>query len=357
MVMCMVRYSVPIALRLPDEAFAFEREGHRAWIRCASAAGEALFSYARGMHDWICRSSGYESFVVTSINKLGAREVARTVRYPGGKTVFEGGGFIDPLTYTIMEVVVEVQESPVTDEAVSWLLDYGGQAADWFLSMYRLAFQDATAMNLTMRDSSVVEIRSADAPVGTDPMNLDFELIKVRFNWVDPFKSGRVKPPGSSESVGLLARLISSGRQLRLHERLLLDAKEQGHVHGACDLTVVLAETAFEVFSREALLRACRQRGTLTLPVGRGKGTVEKPFTDAIAAGQVRGDLLHRYVPMITGSSVTDSSEYAAWVRDAFKLRNEIVHEGRRNVSNDEAGAAFTAVVALISRMEHVLKT
>lgn len=98
MVMCMVRFAVPTALRLPDEVFAFRHEGHKTWVRCARAAGEMLFCYAQGVRDWICGSSGYQSCAVTSINSLGDKQVARTVRWQKGKTVFEGGGFIDPLT-------------------------------------------------------------------------------------------------------------------------------------------------------------------------------------------------------------------------------------------------------------------
>lgn len=92
-----------------------------------------------------------------------------------------------------------------------------------------------------------------------------------------------------------------------------------------------------------------------SLPVGRGKRITNKPCSEAIARGQVRSDLLNRYVPIVTGCPVAGTSEYAAWVRDAFQMRNEIVHEGRRSISDVQVGAAFTAVVEFISSLEDSL--
>ena len=136
-----------------------------------------------------------------------------------------------------------------------------------------------------------------------------------------------------------------------LYERLLLEAKELGHLARNYDLSVVVAETALEVLVQQEIAATCERRGMAQLPLGAGKGEKLVPFREAIENGRFRDDLLGRYPLMLSGINLKQISEYKIWYHKAYVPRNAIVHTGARVMDESAAIDAFDAVVAFGERI------
>lgn len=144
------------------------------------------------------------------------------------------------------------------------------------------------------------------------------------------------------------AQKLSIGYELKLYEKFIVNSREQCFVYKDYPLSIVLIETAFETFIKGKLIGLCTMHNIKTLP------TSYKPYNyisykDAIDSGNIVADLLKRYIKLIIKRSIDlNSTQYKSWKKDAYKKRNEIVHNGFYKYGQSDAELAFESTIALM---------
>jgi len=84
------------------------------------------------------------------------------------------------------------------------------------------------------------------------------------------------------------------------------------------------------------------------------RGAKQVPCQEAIESAQVRDNL--DYVRELSGQAIKGGAEHNNWFTHAYQKRNEIIHNGARGATADDAGRAFNAVVAYMTLINGVLK-
>lgn len=206
-----------------------------------------------------------------------------------------------------------------------------------------------------MDDAPAIDVWVADKyKFDASGSDVTFRLHNRRWSWADASKTSPFKQGMSEENFKRLVGLLHSGENVRLYDRLLLDSKEQSFVRGEHDLAIVIAETAFEAFLQSSLISWCAANGPTTLKIGKGKGEKDLPYQEAIESAQVRDNL--DYVQTLTNKNVKGGAEHNNWLKYAYQARNKIIHRGIRGATHDDAGKAFTSVIAFRQLIDRTLK-
>lgn len=153
---------------------------------------------------------------------------------------------------------------------------------------------------------------------------------------------GRRRLPIDENVKTAILQFLQSGRELGVHERILLQARELLTMQGDYEMSVITSGTAFEVFLQNRLVQSCQSTQTQTLP-DRSKKAVDYP--EAIETGNVQADLL-KFVDLLAPAiaPVRQRSQYLDWKMHAYDIRNKIVHRGQRGITESQAKDAFRVV-------------
>ena len=120
-------------------------------------------------------------------------------------------------------------------------------------------------------------------------------------------------------------------------------------------MSVVLSSTATEFYLKERLIRECNSRKIAKLIVGKKKNKIEKNTIEAILEGSLRDEIIGDICTFVTGENIKESLQYQNWYRDAYDIRNSIIHKGL--IINDEeiSKKAFKAVIVFLNSLNNSL--
>ncbi|MDT5059979.1 MAG: hypothetical protein QOH63_438 [Acidobacteriota bacterium] len=356
MILCTFSWPVQLHVTVPSgEGFFFRYEGRDVHIECQSLPGARLFSYMGEDYGWLTKEYEVESRyvrVVSDDKKVPIRQIHRKK-----DEVPFTGGIVDLVKYTRILVTFEVEGTEVLDNETR-----SGELRAWvervvhhFIDLYRLVTQEGDVTRPRMRDAPSIDVLVADDyEFNAEVLAGKFRQYKWVHAWEDASRTGHLKETMKPEMVGTLVKLLQSGFNPRVFDKLLLDSKEQSFVRDEHDLAIVVTETAFETFLQERLLAACAARGITTLTAGRGRGATQMPYRDAIERAQVRDNL--DYIQNLSGENIKGGVEHTNWYTYAYEKRNEIIHSGLRGSTFDDMGKAFTAVVTYIQLIDRTLQ-
>ena len=121
---------------------------------------------------------------------------------------------------------------------------------------------------------------------------------------------------------------FADGAELPMHRVLFLNARREQILENY-RLSVVEAETAFEVMVDEVVSRYYRTRGHTNVEI-----------TNQLKAGLQ--NLLKGHIPRCCGQPFVDTEVHNAWNTDLYMLRNSVVHDGA-SVKAEQAAKALDA--------------
>jgi hypothetical protein len=335
----------------PDIGYFVHTDSGDAIIRCRTTEGASILSYTGSEYPWL--TSDYPGY-----------KAEWTIRYQSGVAVparytyFRGEDpFIDavvyPGRYTQLEVAFEIDGYQVLDDEqqFSALLSWVELVVRQFVDLYRALTQEIDVVEPRVEDLDQTNVFvSDDYAFRSSGFEAEFRPHRPRFHVPQRAALQFHKSETPEPVVDQLTQLLRQGYHLPFSQQLLLQAKQQAHEQHNYDLCIVLIATAFEVFMREILLSTCAARGVATLTTRRGGTASSLPYADAVAAGEVRRDLL-QYVDELGGDSARDRRKYNAWYTDAYQVRNRIIHRGEVGFNNEVAEKAFTATSTY---MDHI---
>jgi hypothetical protein len=148
-----------------------------------------------------------------------------------------------------------------------------------------------------------------------------------------PFGTNTIAMGGASnptnEELTNMRQFLSSDFHLPLFQEVILDAWDY-HYYGNYRAAVVESGTAFEVFIHDFIWNAYLK-----------KGKSEDIIKKILEAGLM--NLLRDHIIKLTGDDFCSTQEYSNWQHDAYDIRNDTVHRGKK-ISENESFKAIQAV-------------
>jgi hypothetical protein len=204
-------------------------------------------------------------------------------------------------------------------------------------------------------DAFAAELWLADKYIfNEDVVEGSFRSAGRHVAWELPTKTGLVKSKPDAARIGALANALRGTDEIPVYVELLQEAQEQYVHHEDYRLAVILLISAFEHFLQERLLSEAAFRRILLLPT-RKKAPSSVPVREAILNGRLRDELLGLYTVMLTETKILESAEYSTWFRDAYEIRNGLIHRGKTLVDRPAADKAFAANWAFIQFIDRLL--
>lgn len=343
-------------LAIPNNyGFYIETEEKPAFITFRSRNGQRVFSFVPDDYKWLNAEGESKSLLVAAVLKDGTRKPFRKFSSYQDKDSFSGG-IVDEMLYNIIDVMFHVEDlkklssEEIDEQLKNWIQG----TVDRFIDLYKYVTQDNTIDKSLVHKSPIIQILGSEEtfelnnPVVVGEVNFLRDIV----SWDNPVKNGCIKAICSEDNINKIGRLLEEGYRLQVFEQLLLQAKDQGHIFKNYALSVVLSETAFEVYLQHALMEYCLLKGVEQLPVGRN--SVKKDYKEAITNGNVKERLIP-YVKDLAGINIAASKEYFLWFERVYTLRNDIVHKGKQDISESDAGLAFGLVVSFIDYIKRIL--
>lgn len=340
---CMFRYYFDINLAIPkDRGFHINLNGRNAFLRFITIEGEKITSFTTGTYVWLTgEEDDVKHYLVKGITQNNKKIPIRQYCI-NEKEGLNKSGIIDKMKYTIVEVMFNIEDHEKLDDdkflkkIKNDIRDY----LDYFTDVYRLATQDMSFEKNVLDRTPIIEILTKE-----EKFDLSKEIIegKCKFHkriidWSQA-PSNYNKPILNKQQLKIIGDLLQN-KQIRLSEKILIDAKEEAHINKNYEVSVILSQNAFEVFVQNILIESCKILGIKKLQ-GRNK---KKNFKEAITNGNIRRDLLKKYLTKIIGENLSGGKHYNRWYNNAYSLRNDIIHKGKYKVSSEEAKNAFLAV-------------
>jgi hypothetical protein len=153
------------------------------------------------------------------------------------------------------------------------------------------------------------------------------ESVSVPFGSNIISTSGALEP--TNEQLTRIREILSTNAHLPLFQELIFDAWDY-HFYGNYRAAVIEVGTAFEIFIDNFIWNKYLQSGMSEVKIQK-----------ILETGLM--NLLRDHIKKIAGHDFYSSQEFTNWERDAYQIRNETVHKGKK-ISENESTNAITTV-------------
>jgi len=283
-------------------------------------------------------------------------------------------GTIDLLISTAFDIYFEFPDKEFTqDEKSNEKIRLKAiELLFYFINTYKMFSNEVDVLNPSILEFPIVDLHFSRKKLITDEeiIDGDYEFLARIISSLNNELTGHFKENLSDLQIQNITNFLNSSQPIPLHFKLLLDAKEFSRIHKESNGSIILAATATEVYLQTRLIKECEKRGIQKLPSRKRKTSFIKRvlsfktsnrityigYLDAIITGNIRDDLLGEIATYLTGVNIKASKQYMDWYNLAYKVRNDIIHRGKFERSEDDAKKAFEAVVNLINYIESLMR-
>jgi hypothetical protein len=335
-----------------DAAFPFRHDGRLASVQIRTAPAEQQLRIRRGDAPRTEKRVKIKATHVEQDKRVEAREITFT-----NEPELFVESVSDYLSVTFFDVNFEIAAAPSADDqaALGAVFARGFAIARRFIQAYRSLTNETDVFVPSPSDTFAAELWLADDYIfNEDVVEGSFRSAGRHVTWHLPTKTGLTKPKPDAARIAALASALRTSTDIPVYVELLQEAQEQYVHHEDYRLAVVLLISAFEHFLQERLLREVDFRRIMLLPA-RKKAPSSVPVREAILNGRVRDELLGLYTAMLSGTKILQSAEYSAWFREAYEVRNGLIHRGKISVDRAVADKAFAANWAFIQFIDKLL--
>ena len=268
-------------------------------------------------------------------------------------------GTIDLLKSTLFDIYFDFPDKEFLndDESKRTILKKAYHIIDFFINSYRAVTSEADIHNPSTLDLPVIELAYSKKnwKKEKDILEGEYYFLSRTYNWLNQNVTGYTKNKLNKETLQKFNDYLNSNEPIPYHLQLLADSREQAIIRKNYNLSVVLSSTATEFYLKERLIRECNSRKIAKLIVGKKKNKIEKNTIEAILEGSLRDEIIGDICTFVTGENIKESLQYQNWYRDAYDIRNSIIHKGL--IINDEeiSKKAFKAVIVFLNHVNNLL--
>lgn len=349
----MLSIPLPIYIALPNrDYYHVLTKGMSCWVECEEINGSVILSMSQDALEWLGKGKDEGVSVLYGWIKNRTDEIVKQQETYTSPVTSDILGTVTYRKVSRLRVYMEIDSISLfdTDEGVSGVRALAHDAVERFVDSYSFVSSDIDVTRFSSDEvCGSVLWWTSDYSIEEKRLRLN---TSAKFNYikhVDVIKvakrSSLFKKPRRDIKDKLSAQL-EVGEGFSEYLKILLEARSLIARH-QYDLSIVMSETAFEVFMRWVLIRICEQSGVSTLP-GRNKKQSEGwDYVEAIQKGAVTEDLL-RYLDSFAMADVKGNQICARWKRNTYDKRIEIVHGGVFGNTFDDALVAYNSVSEFI---------
>ncbi|AGK96625.1 hypothetical protein [Clostridium pasteurianum] len=348
----MFKFFIDFNLGLPTSAFIMRLDNKNICINCEKYNTLNYQTFTSLNIDWEKDKENTRILESNAINKNGDKYLNRQIFFKLDEPFKYG--YKDYITSNILVIVFEEYQDH--DVTTSEGLEYNYEKAklffEKFINKYRLVSNFSFIPNpnslklplieiLICKNKSIKNVYAKEA--------LPFTHLDIKTVLENPFVKGHTDSlHPDDKTLNTLVSKLNQCEDIQLYDKLLLDAKEQAFVKKDYPLCIVLCETAFETFLQYELKKACVKNHIKMLLTYYKRRKKFRPYKLAIENGNVKKDLLTNYLNFIFKVKIESTIEYINWDKNAYKKRNNIIHNGILNFNLKDAENAFTTTMSFI---------
>lgn len=357
MILCVLSIPLPFYIALPNKHFFYlKRNGQAFWIEPELANGCTVFSMTEEPLDWLGKDkeSGVHFFVYWVKSKN--QEVGKQqTTYTSEKT----SDILGTVIYNNMSrvrIYFEVESKSIfkDEQEIEIIREQAHGALSHFIDVYGLISGDNEVHRFRGDDSYCSVLWWSDKYSIEDN---DLNILEPDINYVthlNPVKTSDHNYLFKKEYTELqkLSNSLNESSELSKHLEILLESRTLS-AKKHYDLSIVLSETAFEVFLRVMLIGICQKAGVIQLP--NRKNTAYINYREAIENGTIVRDLL-RYLNLFSIENAIGDNRYTEWKKHTHDKRVDIVHKaifGSTKVEADKANNSAVSFIQYISFLEY----
>jgi hypothetical protein len=232
-----------------------------------------------------------------------------------------------------------------------WIQD----CVTFLLDHYLAITSDNDIPRFSLKSASIVTLYTATKyEFASNKVEAKLQFNRHIFNSESPEKTGHLKELIPGDWIAELQTRLASGVPVSIYERLLIDAKRQTFYAEEHELSIILAETAFETFVSLELKKFCDKSAIRELDVGSGKKKAKIPVEKVLENESISNLLSH--ITAVTQVKVKANKEHKSWHDFAYAPRNLIVHRGAKGFNAADAQKAFSAIIRYMNFIRKTLR-
>lgn len=349
MILCVLSVPLPFYIALPGKVrFYLNFNGQVFWIEPELVKGATMFSMTENPLEWLgkTKDSGVNVlyyWVKSAEDEIGKQqEIYMSSETPDilGTVIFNNVSrariYFEAKSLSEIKQESEIEKARLSAHAaLAHFIDvYGLLSGD--IEVHRFASSQAYASNLLWTEEYSVK----DKQLFVHGVHAKYIAT------LDPIKTSAHKYLFKKvfTDVQKLSDVLNQSSRLEKHLEIIMESRtllaQRNH-----DLSIVLAETAFEVFLRVTLLNLCERAHITKLPNRANTSTMF--YKKAVEEGTVVRDLL-RYLNLFAVDHVIGDHRYTNWKKHTHDKRVEIVHKAIFGNSQKEAELAVNSAVYFI---------
>lgn len=341
-----LRFHVPFRLALGDNLFKVNLKASQlCLITTQSRLGRLEFSTQEALAENIPWGEGGASLAALNL-ELKSGEILKAVE---ARLDNQDKALIirTPLGYTTIEVILEIPKGKTRDEYTNEGVNHANEILQKFLLGYRLYTAHHQIPDLRPHEIPVVEIRYGTA-TELEPGRYHADLNsgnRLRLLYDDPQKHATIQFPATK--IAQVGEWASCGMPIPESARISLIATERLFIYEDYPSAVIFSETSFEVYLSYFLRTRAAKAGISELTLKNG---TKKSLDEALRERTT--DAMKLFVPEVTGHNVAGGTEYNNWYHDTYLIRHQIVHQGKLDVTRQQAIRAYESAGALINYLQ-----
>lgn len=336
-----------------NKTISFSIDGEKAFFICQNCEGVKVYSYVTQDYENL-KTNDKKCLYFRSSQKFKQRDSLPTrtiIINQESENYLEGS--IDLLKSTLFDIYFAFPASNLKNDKNSQI-EVKKKAYDilrLIINSYRAVTFEPDIHNPSDIDVPAIEIAYSNEDWKNDNEILggQYMFLMRNISWLLDAATGYVKNRISTDLFTKFLGYLNSNEPVPYHLQLLADAKQQAIVHKNYNLSIVFSSTATDFYLKDRLMGECVLRKITHLSVGKGKYSITKEYTDAIIEGSLRDEIIGDICGFLSDCNILDSNEYRNWLKDAYKIRNSIIHKGL--IIDDEkiAQRAFEVVVTFVN--------
>ncbi len=342
----LVRCAYDIYIKLPQNiSFLVTLGDKTSYIKCTNKQGELLFSYKEKDYQWIEGSKDMFYTTIFGMDKCEKGTPLKHIASPESGVHFEGGGIKEPATYTVFEILFDINDITISQENLNYYHKLAMEMLRTFIEKYRYVTQDSTIIVPNEDDFLIIEhLIGSETSNIKGAVGIKFKPLSLKYHYDSILKKRRLKNKLPDKTLQALAARLKDGKELDLYLKFLMEAKAHAQIYNEYEISIIKSETALEIFIQNLLITICEAKETYKL--------AKKDYKEAIFNGNIRENLIKMYLKHF-GINIAGTKEYNSWYDYCYKVRNDIVHRGNvKKLTEDDAKIAFESVYSLMQVLE-----
>lgn len=341
------RFFMKCNLLIPDNlAFIGDYNGRKFCVAVNKRSVVMKQSFSKNADDWASSKDTLRSELLL-FNENGDKRISQEI-YINPQDVFSYG-YIEHDTYNLLMVMFNDENNSFIEESRhKECVDISKNILNYFIEMYRFSSQIGSIPSSDNLISPLVELTICEGKT-LEQYDNDCTFTQFSYTITETMRHGFFENTNvGTDILDKFSINLLTNKQIEIYEKFIIDAREQAFVKRDYCMSIVLIETAFEIFVKNKLQIFCHKNSItkLTSPFNK---KMKMEYIKAISKSNIKGNIFDDYFINLLSFDVRKTPEFVEWDSKAYKIRNAIIHSGSSHYGFTEAEQAFKSTISFMN--------